>query len=198
MGGSGRWRPAGWAATEIVGAFAASPALQFVGEQQVGQLDWLWRAHGCSRRSHRRSSKWILPPLVWALLATNTTWEPSTGSRLFSSRPVSAKWPRWLCRLSSNPSAVVCLRRRVHHAGVVDQQVDARVGGGQFGGRGARTPANRGPACAPSRSALPVRRLGDPAAASRCLGDVPDRQHDMRAAVRQRGRCRSRGRCWRR
>ena len=43
------------------------------------------------------------------MLLTVTTRDPSTGSRLSSSSPVSAKWPRWLVpNCSSKPSVVVC------------------------------------------------------------------------------------------
>ena len=73
----------------------------------------------------------------WAVLLTVTTREPSTGSMLSSSCPVSAKWPRWLVpNCSSKPSLVVAARRD-HHAGVVDQQIDARIGGAQLVGGGA-------------------------------------------------------------
>src|SRR5215467_3551272 len=47
-------------------------------------------------------------PARWPLLLTVTTRDPGTGSIRSSSRPVSAKWPRWLVpSCSSNPSAVV-------------------------------------------------------------------------------------------
>ena len=43
------------------------------------------------------------------MLLTVTTREPRTGSRLSSSSPVKAKWPRWLVpNCISNPSAVSC------------------------------------------------------------------------------------------
>ena len=71
------------------------------------------------------------------MLLTVTTREPATGSSRSSSRPVRAKWPRWLVpNCSSKPSLVVCFGV-VHHAGVVDQQVDAVVLGREFVGGGA-------------------------------------------------------------
>ena len=44
----------------------------------------------------------------WPMLLTVTTREPATGSSRSSSRPVKAKWPRWLVpNCSSKPSLVV-------------------------------------------------------------------------------------------
>lgn len=60
-------------------------------------------------RSHCRSSKWMAARMRWPVLLTVTTREPGTGRIRSSSRPVRAKWPRWLVpNCSSKPSAVVC------------------------------------------------------------------------------------------
>ena len=113
------FEPPGCAAVAIVGApLDLQPARQFVGEHQVGQLgpgvcgDPVVLA---SPRAGRRSRSW--PRIRCAELLTVTTREPSTGSRLSSSRPVSAKWPRWLVpNCSSKPSLVLgsrwCTSRR--------------------------------------------------------------------------------------
>ena len=88
---------------------------------------------------------------------------------------------------SSNPSLVVALSD-VHHAGVVDQQVDARMGGAQFvGGLCERSPTTSGRAPARVTTAL---RL---AALMRVFGflalvEVAYREYDLRALVGQHGR----------
>ena len=69
----------------------------------------------------------------WPVLLTVTTREPATGNTRSSSRPVKAKWPRWLVpNCSSKPSLVVAfLRSIVLQWGATDRGlVDALAGFG--------------------------------------------------------------------
>ena len=126
------------------------PALQLVGEHQVRRL-----------RLAMGGDPFVAAPLplqvvgvdlglmVWAMLATTTTREPSTGSRLFSSNPVSAKWPRWFV-----PNFAIRTRPRwsawaVHHPALL---INRSM-------RGRRRPARRRPrAPSPAAKVQPVDR----------------------------------------
>ena len=59
---------------------------------------------------------------------TVTTRDRSVVTMRSSSRPVSAKWPRWLVAICSSKPSAVWPVGRAHHAGVVDQDVEPGMG----------------------------------------------------------------------
>ena len=90
------------------------------------------------------------------------------GQELSSSRPVSAKWPRWLVpSWLSKPSFGQPSRRR-HHAGVIDQQVDAVALAGLRGRELARRSRDRRGRAARPRAArrAPPPRIAEAASSS--------------------------------
>ena len=146
--------PPGWAAAAIV-LCAGEPPLQFVGEQQVGELGLavgadpavaglpLQVVEADSARAKR-----------WPTLLTVTIREPARGQQAVEQQPGEREVAE-VVGAELQLEAVLGRRlRREHHAGVVDQQVDGVVR------RTAAARRPRGPTSSDVRSSSWTRDLG--------------------------------------
>ena len=116
----------------------------------------------------------------WPWLLTVTTREPGAASTRSSSRPVSAKWPRWLVpNCNSKPSLVVDFGVIITPALLI-KQVDGVVLGAQFIGGGADR-LQRGQVEFLQRDAGAGAGRGDAVGGVLALVEVADGEHDVRA-----------------
>ena len=128
------------ACTRVDGDAVAGPAPRAPRRRTARWRSWTGRRPPTGRS--RGASKWMSSKTTgerrWALELSETIRAPPAAASA-SCRPVaSAKWPRWLvANCSSQPSGVRCSSGERHHAGVVDQDVQRAVpGGDERGDRG--------------------------------------------------------------